>query len=71
MQINGPALKAIREAQGYSQAGLARDLEITPTHLCLVEQGKRPASRPLISRIANKLHVPLAAVIVPNSDTAA
>lgn len=40
-KINGPALRAIREARGVSVRALAREVGADPSHLARVERGEK------------------------------
>lgn len=48
-------LKAKRVEKGIKQGILAKQLGITPQHLCQIEQGKIEPRRDLMIRIANIL----------------
>lgn len=61
-QILGPAVRAIREAQGVRQGVLASLAGVTPGYLTLIEQGKRRPSPDVITRIAKGLGVKLDAI---------
>lgn len=67
---HGPGIRAIREALGISLRQFATDLGISPGHVSLVEQGKRPASDSLIASMARRLGVSVDAITFPASDAA-
>lgn len=63
MQINGAALQAIREAQGFSKSAFAVQAEISLPYLRDLESGRRKGSNPaIVKRCAEALHVPTAAI---------
>ena len=55
----GRTLKILRVASGLSQAALAKDLEVTPNYLSLVENDRREPSLTFLKKVAAKLDVPL------------
>lgn len=61
-QILGPAVRAIREAQGVRQGVLASLAGISPGYLTLIEQGKRRPSPDVIAKIASGLGRPIDAI---------
>lgn len=67
VQINPAALKAIREAGGYSQLSLAGVSEVNQGHISKLEASDKPVNvRPdTVKRLATALNVPLAAITVP------
>lgn len=67
---HGPGIRAIREALGISLRQFATDLDISPGHLSLVENGKRPASDSLIASIATRLGVSVDAITYPSTAAA-
>lgn len=58
--IDGPALKVLREKDGYSRTDLAKRLNISLQYLCDIEDGRRTLKRNpgLIGRMAEALNVP-------------
>ena len=55
MFVNGPAIRAVREGKGFTQIELATMAGVTPSMLCMVENGKAGASLPLLMRITKAL----------------
>lgn len=71
MQTNGPAIRAIREAQGWNQSKLAAAVGISGAYLNNIEAGRRSGSPEVTKKIAENLRVPLAAVLAaPRADVA-
>lgn len=69
MKINGPTLRALREASGLSQVALSAATGVSQGRVSEIEAGKngepldvRPATA---KAIAAALHVPLVAITVP------
>ena len=60
--LNGTAVKALREAFGISQGDLAERCGIASSYLCNLERGRRQPSPMVARRIAGALGVPLDAV---------
>lgn len=63
MQINGPALQAIRERSGYSQSDLARAAEVSQPRISRLESGTGNARPATVRKLAAVLRVPVAALI--------
>ncbi|GGK01258.1 transcriptional regulator [Lentibacillus kapialis] len=53
----GRRIKAFRKLKGYTQAGLAKQLDMPVINLGDVERGKRQASDELLQQIADQLRV--------------
>ncbi len=64
MQINGVALRVIRERSGLSVSELARLAEVSQPHLTNIELGRRAASPAVAGRLATALKVPLIALLM-------
>lgn len=62
LKVNGAAIKALRESNGWPSGKFAITLGIAPAHLTNIEKGARRPSAPLAKKIANLLEVPLAAI---------
>lgn len=60
MAIDGPALRILREKDGYTATAFAKALGISLTYLGDIEKGKRSLKRnpELIGRAADLLNVP-------------
>jgi transcriptional regulator with XRE-family HTH domain len=56
-QINGAAVRALREALGIAQGRMAQDLGITSSYLYRIEHGDRGCRASLLRRIAAYLAV--------------
>jgi transcriptional regulator with XRE-family HTH domain len=54
----GRAIRIVRTAYGLSQADLADRLSIGPSHLSLIEAGKRQPSLKVLKEISMELEVP-------------
>lgn len=64
---NGDAIRAIRQAKGWSAAKFADRIGVSQPYLSRIETGKRSASPTVLRRIADTLDVPVAAVGGPHS----
>ncbi|HLR62798.1 MAG TPA: helix-turn-helix transcriptional regulator [Lentibacillus sp.] len=53
----GRRIKAFRKLKGYTQAGLAKQLDMPIINLGDVERGNQQASDELLDHIADQLHV--------------
>lgn len=62
-KINPEALRAMLTKDGYSIAGFAQAVEMTPGHLSNVLAGRRGASAAVIKRMATTLAVPMSALL--------
>lgn len=63
MEINGEALRAIREAQGWTKSQLATEAGISLPYLRDLEKGRRRGRNPRVVRaLADALKVPTAAI---------
>lgn len=73
MQINGPALAAIRERSGLTQRGLAsRTGSVSQGRISEIESQDAIEVRPATATaLAEALSVPLIAIVVPNRGEAA
>lgn len=72
MEINGAALQAIREAQGWTKSRLATEARISLPYLRDLEKGRRKGRNPGIAKsLARALNVPMAAITKPCPDDAA
>lgn len=64
MEINGPALTAIREAQGWTKSKLAVEAQISLPYLRDLETGRRKGRNPAIAKaLAEAMRVPTAAIV--------
>jgi transcriptional regulator with XRE-family HTH domain len=66
MQVNGEAIRVIREGKGVSLRALAAKAECSPSYLSRIERGQRGSryigDRELLARIAEHLGVTVAAL---------
>jgi transcriptional regulator with XRE-family HTH domain len=69
-QINGAAVRALREALDIGQGQMARDLGITPSFLYRIEHGDRGCRASLLRAIAAYLAVTPMAIIRSEDDAA-
>lgn len=63
LPTNGAVIRALRVALGLTREELAAAAQIKDSHLGNIEHGRRDASVPVLRRIAERLHVPLDAVV--------
>jgi transcriptional regulator with XRE-family HTH domain len=61
-QVNGPALRAIREALGIPAAKMADDLGLSRSYLSMIEHGQRGCRASVIRTMACYLLVEPAAI---------
>lgn len=74
LPTNGAVIRALRSAYGLRMTELAAAAEISEGFLSKIETGRQDASLAVLRRIADRLHVPLDAVVrckVPESLVAA
>ena len=64
----GKAIRVVRSGRGLSQRHLADRIGISPSHLSLVESGKRDPSLKLLEEIAVSLGVPMHLLTLLASD---
>lgn len=53
----GSRIKATRERAGMTQEDLAAELEMSPTHISVLERGLKAPKLETLVKIANTLHV--------------
>ena len=53
----GARIKAARERAGMTQEDLAADLDMSPTHISVLERGRKAPKLETLVNIANTLHV--------------
>lgn len=53
----GSRIKAARERAGMTQEDLAAELEMSPTHISVLERGLKAPKLETLVKIANTLHV--------------
>ena len=70
MQLNGHALRVIRERSGLSVSALASEVGISQPHLSNIERGRRRASPEVSRRLAVALRVPLLALLADPDESA-
>jgi transcriptional regulator with XRE-family HTH domain len=54
----------LRKQRGLSQEELARELEISASYLSLLENGKRPASKHVLRKLATYLQIPVGYIVL-------
>jgi transcriptional regulator with XRE-family HTH domain len=69
--LNGAAVRVIRELHGLRASAFARRVEIDPGYLTKLEQGSRQPSVEVMLRIADGLGVSLEVVTYPVTAVAA
>ena len=63
MEINGEALKAIRQLNGYGLKELADASGVSMSYICEIEKGTKKRVRPpMAKRLADACGVPVAAL---------
>ena len=62
LRQNGPAIRSLREKDGWHQPDFAREVGVTQAALSNIEREKRGARPATIHRIARVLRVPVAAI---------
>jgi transcriptional regulator with XRE-family HTH domain len=66
----GRAIRIVRTAYGLSQGELADRLSIGPSHLSLLEAGKRKPSLEVLEEVSKELKVPMHLMTLLASDAA-
>ncbi|WP_435109424.1 helix-turn-helix domain-containing protein [Nocardiopsis synnemataformans] len=64
--VHGPALAALRDAYGITQADMAAALGISGAYLSNIEAGRRPGTMSLARAAAAHLGVDLVAITYPD-----
>ena len=64
----GRAIRVVRSAHGLSQRQLAGRIGVSPSHLSLIESGKRDPSLKVLEEIAGTLAVPMHLLTLLASD---
>lgn len=64
--IHGPALAALRDAYGITQADLAAVMGISGPYLNNIEAGRRPGNMRLARLASDHIGCPLLAITVPS-----
>lgn len=57
MQVDGPKIRMLRENLGLTAKELSNAAQISPSHLSLIERGRRNASPPVAAKLAGALLV--------------
>jgi transcriptional regulator with XRE-family HTH domain len=60
---HGPAIRSLREKDGYSQTAFAKIIQISQPSLANIENEKKSVSIATLNRIARALRVPTAAIM--------
>ncbi len=64
----GRAIRIARSTQGWSQTRLAKEIQLTPSHISLLEAGLRAPSTETLERIAARLGVPMHLLLLLAAD---
>jgi transcriptional regulator with XRE-family HTH domain len=67
---NGPAIRSLREKDGYSQTAFAEAIGMTRANLSFIESESSRARVATLNRIARQLRVPVAAIMRESEDAA-
>src|SRR5690348_16472639 len=67
----GETIQAFRERYGYTQDELAREVDISRSHLANIEAGRKPLSNRHLAKIADLLGVKPLAIKRPDSEQVA
>ena len=59
----GHAIKFSRQQRGLSIPALSKMAEISPSHLSLVERGKREPSLDMVERLCRELGIPMTLLV--------
>jgi len=68
LRQNGPAIRSLREKDGWHQPEFARKVGMSQSALSNIEREKRSARPATIHRIARALRVPVAAITREHDD---
>lgn len=71
MRVNGEALRAIRQRTGDTITGLGQRAGVDRTTLSRMESGERPGTPAQIKALAKALKVPMAAIMMDDSEAVA
>jgi len=61
----GNRIRKLRKETGLTQEDLADKVNVTPQHLCYIENGRRRPSLPLARRLARVLKTNLGKLLAP------
>ena len=64
----GPQIRRIRKNRGITQAMMAKDLEISPSYVNLIERNQRPISAELLVRLAQAYDLDVASLADDRAD---
>lgn len=64
-RINGPTVRALREALGIRLSDLATRAELSTAYLCNIEAGRKQPADAIAASIARELGVALDAITYP------
>lgn len=64
-KVNGPAVRAIREALGIRLSDFATRVDSSPGYICNIEAGRKEPSHATAAAIARELGVPIDAITYP------
>ena len=66
---SGQVIKLIRMIDGISQRVLAKRLDVTPSYLCQIENGRKRPSMNLLRAFSRKFRVPLPLLVLDEEGT--
>lgn len=64
----GPRLKRVRRELGLTQADMAKDLDISPSYVALMERNQRPLTAELLLRLATTYRIDIASLADDESE---
>lgn len=62
-------LKKIRMSIGITQAQLAKEIKVTPEHVCLIETGNRNPSWEVAQRLERFFNIPASELLAESEDS--
>jgi len=65
----GKTIRILRVARDLSQGKLAREIQVSPGYLSLVERDKREPSLGFLKKLASYFNVPVGFLLLEGSDT--
>lgn len=68
--LNGPAVRALREALGIRHGVFAREVRVSTGYLSNIEAGRKQPAPDVIRRMADRLSVSIDAITYPSQDEA-
>ena len=62
LRQNGPAIRSLREKDGWRQGAFAKEVGMSQAALSNIERERRPTTMVMLNRIARALCVPVTAI---------